>query len=1363
VPSKLVDSDYGVTNGKKNKRSKKKKNLNVVNVSNVGSESIHDVNWGKVDECQTGVNYVPEVRNSCTAGKEGMGNEEDETVANQGINIQDAGKEGIKVSYANIASSNGLDNKLELIPTEINEEGIEVVIFDEEIVNEGSKKWELTVCGIQNFKSSEGIQSVIEIGPWMVNGKPMFVQKWDPSVSLDKAEPKNSLYGLDSGIYLWKHGPQKAKLLKQLPRSEKGLPGKIEIVYKNRDGLVTAKKWVDVKYDWSPPVSTFGKVFGHCDKNCVARPKTVEEFMEIKREELKKKKEQVRYKKRGGKKVNQNVGNKNDNKGANSNRVYYKPVEKEGTKDRESIVKEVENEQMIDKGSPKKGWNVQQDIINSIRKSANKYAMLEEENVNERGSEDEIEMEKENIEVYDETSGSAKKMAQNDITSSYNAVKNLIADENIKYLCYSRNKVKKISDRRFGRWNWYDNAIDCSRGCRILIGWDIEKINCMIVHASDQAVLGRLRKKLWSDLNNYKSMINDRTWIIMGDLNVSLNLEDHSEGISCMTQDMEEFKECINDIKMEDICSSGLHYTWIKSFLNPNAILKCPESIKAKSRSSRFANYIADKDGFLDVVKDKWKTDVEGFHMYKLVKKLKAIKPVMKNLNWKNRNLFDNVKKLKKELDEIQTKIDADPTNTHIREQGVNLFKEYTLALEDEEKLLLQKTKVEWLKEGDRNTAYFHKVLKSRSNRCRVEEICDENGVRYTGDQGPNGFTAKFFKKAWNVIGDDVCKAVTEFFLKGKLLGELNATLINLVPKISTPNKVSDFRPIACCNVVYKCISKVITNRVKNALDSIVNKNQSAFIPERQITDNILLTQELLKGYDCVKGPKRCSMKIDIQKAYDTVNFGKSFKNVWFSFKDGPMGYDLFMEVFNLILQQEILRNGRFKYHHGCKDLGITDLCFADDILVLCHGDVNSVTVIKKALEKFSVVSWLYPNLGKSTIFCESMDRVTIESILQILPFKRGKLPDWKNKSLSYAGRTQLIASVLSSIQWRIAEGKSQNSLCQPKQNGGLGLKPLDSWNNALLLKHLWNVANKKRLYGLLIKKDSLWVKWISTVKLKDRSVWEVEKHNNDSWIWRSLLDLRDVARANIIYKIGNGKKASVWHDRWSDMPSLDTIIMSRREIYSVGFSDTVSKCINGNQWTWPNEWVLKYPILNQFPVPNINDDVEDKLVIWFSQNIPRQAFVLWMAIKKKLVTQDKLAIWYPGKIWKCLLCMLTEDSRNHLFFECEYSKEVWNNMQTMINTKDLKTLDSSMLNFSNMPCTNSIWSIVRRLTIASTVYHIWKERNSRVFQKKERRPEILYQVIRDNVKCRLLSLKVTNSKAVKAVEEVWKVTMNIK
>ncbi|GKA67041.1 RNA-directed DNA polymerase, eukaryota, reverse transcriptase zinc-binding domain protein [Tanacetum coccineum] len=138
---------------------------------------------------------------------------------------------------------------------------------------------------------------------------------------------------------------------------------------------------------------------------------------------------------------------------------------------------------------------------------------------------------------------------------------------------------------------------------------------------------------------------------------------------------------------------------------------------------------------------------------------------------------------------------------------------------------------------------------------------------------GPDGFTSCFFKKAWNIIGSDICDAVREFFISGKLLKEVNATMISLIPKMNTPNKVSEFRPIACCNVLYKCISKILTNRIKSGLEKVVSINQSAFIPGRSIQDNILLTQELLKGYNRKNRPQRCALKIDLQKAYDTVSW----------------------------------------------------------------------------------------------------------------------------------------------------------------------------------------------------------------------------------------------------------------------------------------------------------------------------------------------------------------------------------------------------------------------------------------------------------------------------------------------------------
>lgn len=156
---------------------------------------------------------------------------------------------------------------------------------------------------------------------------------------------------------------------------------------------------------------------------------------------------------------------------------------------------------------------------------------------------------------------------------------------------------------------------------------------------------------------------------------------------------------------------------------------------------------------------------------------------------------------------------------------------------------------------------------------------------------GPDGYTAAFFKHAWDIVGQDVTLAVLDFFNSGRLLQGLNHTFIVLIPKVLTPASIIDYRPIACCNVIYKCISKILSDQIKNDLASIVGINQSGFIPGRKISDNILLTQELMHNYHRQFGPPRCSFKVDIQKAYDTVEWdflrhvlrGMVFIKLWFS------------------------------------------------------------------------------------------------------------------------------------------------------------------------------------------------------------------------------------------------------------------------------------------------------------------------------------------------------------------------------------------------------------------------------------------------------------------------------------------------
>ena len=115
--------------------------------------------------------------------------------------------------------------------------------------------------------------------------------------------------------------------------------------------------------------------------------------------------------------------------------------------------------------------------------------------------------------------------------------------------------------------------------------------------------------------------------------------------------------------------------------------------------------------------------------------------------------------------------------------------------------------------------------------------------------------------------------AVNEFFQTRKMHPGFNSTIVTLVLKCSNPCSIRDFRPISYCSVIYKCLTKIIANRLKKYMPQLVGNNQSAFIPGRSITDNILMAQELVRGYGRSSLSLRCAIKIDLQKAFDCLNW----------------------------------------------------------------------------------------------------------------------------------------------------------------------------------------------------------------------------------------------------------------------------------------------------------------------------------------------------------------------------------------------------------------------------------------------------------------------------------------------------------
>ena len=119
------------------------------------------------------------------------------------------------------------------------------------------------------------------------------------------------------------------------------------------------------------------------------------------------------------------------------------------------------------------------------------------------------------------------------------------------------------------------------------------------------------------------------------------------------------------------------------------------------------------------------------------------------------------------------------------------------------------------------------------------------------GEKAPglDGYTAHFFKEAWSIVGEDVTAAILFFFQTRDLHPGFNSTIVALVPKCQNARRISEYRPISCCSVIYKCITKLLANINKKFRPGIISNCQSAFLSWRSIFDNILMVQELVRGY----------------------------------------------------------------------------------------------------------------------------------------------------------------------------------------------------------------------------------------------------------------------------------------------------------------------------------------------------------------------------------------------------------------------------------------------------------------------------------------------------------------------------------
>ncbi|XP_074314393.1 uncharacterized protein LOC141649604 [Silene latifolia] len=876
--------------------------------------------------------------------------------------------------------------------------------------------------------------------------------------------------------------------------------------------------------------------------------------------------------------------------------------------------------------------------------------------------------------------------------------------------------INKVHQSIGSQWNMVHNN-DSHEGGRIWIIWDAGNYNVDVLGSEAQVIHTKVtclptsevwwmsmvyefnrqteRIPLWNSLMNMKKHITG-PWVVMGDFNNVLARNERI-GSEVSTAEVRDFQNCVDVCGLTDIPAQGAFFTWtnkheigdlkfsridralvtdewLHSFPNTLTIFHpegvfdhCPCTmtlrpvVGSRKTSFKYFNMWGKDPEFLNIVNFVWSSSVYGYKMFQLVKKLKLLKKPLKELNTASYACIETTTKVAlAHLHTVQGSLQADPTNLVLQQAVKEALVVYKDRESSQRSFLTQKAKIQWLRDGDDNTHYFHSVI--RLEGCLIEfwvfhdmagnnhttsNAIEEAFIKYyeqllgakrkvhkvhkgtvqqgkvvtpaqrvllTSDvttqeirealffipankaPGPDGFSSQFFKDSFEVVGKDLIEAVQEFFCSGKMVKQINSTTLTLIPKKARPGTVADFRPIACCNVIYKIISKVICNRLTAALPDIISENQSAF----------------LKGRDCDTLMKACSprclMKVDLKKAYDSIE--------WEFIKQMLQALDFHDKMIHWIMEcittpcrvlACVTKSLEFTFHPLCRALVLNHLCFTDDLLLFYRGDRISVTIILRAFATFSKASGLEFNRDKSDIYFNGMSNEDSQYILD-------RIRGWGARKVSYAERLVLVQAVLSQLHsfwtrifvipatvmdridqicrnylWSGAEDFHKTShvawdkICADKKSGGLGIKNGKNWNLAMLGKYVWWLAEKS---------DHLWIRWVNHMYIKGQSWLDYSPSVNTSWTWRKICQVKDIFKP----AYSNGK--------WG----------TNVGVYNVAAG-----------YSWLQGSIPKVP---WYPI------------IWNRLNLPKHSLIGWLAIQSRLLTKDRLVRFGIITDGACDMCL---------------------------------------------------------------------------------------------------------------------------
>ncbi|XP_074328140.1 uncharacterized protein LOC141666056 [Apium graveolens] len=483
---------------------------------------------------------------------------------------------------------------------------------------------------------------------------------------------------------------------------------------------------------------------------------------------------------------------------------------------------------------------------------------------------------------------------------------NFISLNNIEFMGILETKVKvdkaaSISKKINKKWAWIFNY-DYHYNGRVWVGWNSTIWNVSLCSTSAQHITCNAtlidndisflvsyvyafndacdRVPLWTNLNQLSSTLSP--WCILGDFNCTIALEEGMGGKEHFTPDMQVFKNCITSNGLGEVRTLGDNFTWYnkrpnnpifkrldRMLGNSHWFLKFTEgNVYVKNRGImdhnplfyedplhlqkirkpfQFFNFMLHLPGFLDVVRQASTPDCHGEPMTILIKKLQVTKKALRVFNKAQGNVHSNVHEglLVTGHDKC-----ADVAVDYFQQiLGPSTTQHVNIDLSGFDAPVLIHNQLLSLEMHVTNSIIL-KTLKS---------------IKKKKSLGPDGFNVEFFLASCEVTDECFFEATKAFFASGSLHPGISSNFISLIPKVLAPTRMQDFRPISLCMVAYKCISKVLAARLKAVMPFIVHQSQSAFIPGRSISDNILMAHELFWGYDREIGVPRCALKIDLR------------------------------------------------------------------------------------------------------------------------------------------------------------------------------------------------------------------------------------------------------------------------------------------------------------------------------------------------------------------------------------------------------------------------------------------------------------------------------------------------------------------